>query len=346
MVSRRKKIIDNIFIVLSSTLLAVSLAELFLRILNPYLINKKWDHTEQEEKYWDWEDMRELHTSLLVRGREDGQEELEYPLVHNHYRILAMGDSFTYGVMLKNSGTWPALTEKILHDKGFPNVEILNGGRPGTDTKWQYDFFKEYFHKYHPDMVIIGFLINDCTNLGSHGVAIEMKKLLDAELSKEEPIYSLQIVKYMKIARLKHQLFKDVVEGYYRPYENNSKEFQACKEAFLDFQKLSEQRGFKLIVVIYPMLHELNKNHPFLEIHKKMMSFWQAHNIIAYDLTPAFYGQNHTDFWLYESDAHPNRKANTIAAKRIAEIIMENLDEKSFQNNSIDGRRLPMLDIQ
>lgn len=309
------------FAVAASTLFALVFSEIFLRVFNPYLIDNKWDYSEIEEKYFTWESMDDLRVSLRVRGEDGEDDEVEHPFEHDDYRILALGDSFTYGIKLRNSGSWPELAESVLHSQGLTDIEILNAGRPGTNTRWQQKFFKEFFYKYNPDMVIIGFLVDDCTNLLFSSVAVAMKRKLDEKLSEDPWAVKSQILRYVRIAQLKNDLFKETIRSYYLPYENNLKEFQECKEAFLDFKKMSEESGFKLVVVIYPMLHDLNKGHPLLGIHNLMLDFWRENGIAGHDLTAAFYGQREASLWVSDSDAHPNRKANVIAAKRIADII-------------------------
>jgi lysophospholipase L1-like esterase len=47
------------------------------------------------------------------------------------YRIIALGGSTTYGHALSAVDAWPAQLERILHERGQPQVEVVNLGVPG-----------------------------------------------------------------------------------------------------------------------------------------------------------------------------------------------------------------------
>ena len=320
---KNKKLLININITLFTIVILIVIFELFFRLYNPYKIYEIEDYSEIEEN----ETITNFNNfSLSGETNSMGLRDKEYDFDHDSYRILAIGDSFTYGVKLKNSNSWPKKTGKYLHDKGYDNIEILNGGRQGTNTRGQYEFFTEYTSKYNPNMVIIGFIINDCSSLCSNCGAVDLKYRFDDLVRRTENKHRSYILKYINLEYLKHKLIKETVKEYSNPYDNNLEEFQNCKKAFLDFKKSAEDNDFELVVVIYPMLYQLNKNHPFMGIHKKIESFLKSSGIKVYDLTPSFYGYKDIDLWADVLDSHPNKKANEIAAKRIAEIIEENLN--------------------
>ena len=86
------------------------------------------------------------------------------------HRVLALGDSQTFGNGLRDSDTWPALLERQLVSK--PSAlrwEVLNGGLPATDT-WQHERMLERLARsYEFDTVILGFYVNDVTGIYSAG---------------------------------------------------------------------------------------------------------------------------------------------------------------------------------
>lgn len=294
--------------------------EVFFRTIEPYSADGKWDFTEeiQNKTRFDGKIIGGFANSMGLRDKE-------YEFKHDTYRILALGDSFTYGSGLRNQNSWPKKTETFLHSKGFNNLEILNGGRPGTDTISQYKLFERFTSKYEPDMVVMGFIINDCTNICSTCGAVNLKNKFEEKIKSKQQIKSY-LFRYIELTYLKYKLTRETIAEYSLPYENNSHEFQQCKEGFLKFKNASEQNDFELIVIIYPMLIQLNENYPFREIHKTMEDFLDSEGIKVYDLTPEFYNYNNKDLWLSWYDSHPNIMANEIAAKKISDIIKENLN--------------------
>ncbi|MCW8926483.1 MAG: SGNH/GDSL hydrolase family protein [Xanthomonadales bacterium] len=303
-----KKILQNSLLMTFGLLISLALGEAILRVVDPYPVHSATLKDASETSY---------ETQINSLGLRDK----EYILEHDTYRILALGDSFTYGLALKNASSWPKLLERELRSSGHSKVEVLNGGRPGTDTKWQLQYYEEYGHQYNPDLVLVGFLINDCTGQCSNCGAIKLKEKFEAQLQRTSDGFHSEILRVIHLTKLKREMEQETLMHYMRPYLNHSQRYQACTEAFRKLKHTVEQNGSQLIVFIYPMLYGLNDQFPFTPIHDRMLAFFGKENISAFDITSAFFGEKDTELWLHAGDSHPNKKANTIAAKRIANEI-------------------------
>lgn len=75
-------------------------------------------------------------------------------------KVLVLGDSFTFGVGARTHETWPAHLQRTLKEKGI-SVQVINAGVMGYDTLSQLRFAKELLPRYEPDIVLLGFLVND-----------------------------------------------------------------------------------------------------------------------------------------------------------------------------------------
>lgn len=92
---------------------------------------------------------------LGMRGGEVG------PKAPGAIRILALGDSFTFGVGAREEQTWPARLQESLRALGLP-VEVLNAGAPGFGIPDEVAWFERYGRELRPDLVIVAaFLAND-----------------------------------------------------------------------------------------------------------------------------------------------------------------------------------------
>ncbi len=82
----------------------------------------------------------------------------EYPLVppDGARRVLCIGDSFTFGIAVKNDETYPAHAEKQR-----PGTEWLNFGIPGGCLTQMLMRYKTEASKYGGKKVVIGFMTND-----------------------------------------------------------------------------------------------------------------------------------------------------------------------------------------
>lgn len=81
-----------------------------------------------------------------------GQTEYEVPAPALTRRIVVLGDSFTWGLGVRDEETWPAVLQTLLGD-----VQVINLGVIGYGTDQQYLRLVEEGFRYEPDLVILGF---------------------------------------------------------------------------------------------------------------------------------------------------------------------------------------------
>lgn len=104
----------------------------------------------------------EFDTTITInsqgyRGREFG------PGKHGRFRILAIGDSFTFGYGVEDTESYPARLEQILKNEyHMDDIEIVNAGfAAGYSPDTYYLFLKERGLKMQPDLILIGFFIGN-----------------------------------------------------------------------------------------------------------------------------------------------------------------------------------------
>jgi hypothetical protein len=94
-------------------------------------------------------------------------------------RIVVLGDSFTFGEQAGDEDVWPVQLERQLDD-----AEVLNMGVRGYGTDQQLRVLEEEGVKYRPDIVILGFFVEDIVRntLAFRDYAKPMFVLRDGEL--------------------------------------------------------------------------------------------------------------------------------------------------------------------
>jgi hypothetical protein len=98
---------------------------------------------------------RYSNNSLGWRGRREYRE-----VKPTDYRVLFLGDSFTYGLGVNDDQTFAAQVEKDLR-AGLGSVEVMNAGCPGKGTDYALKCFQTVAHKFHPDLTALGFFVNN-----------------------------------------------------------------------------------------------------------------------------------------------------------------------------------------
>ena len=88
-------------------------------------------------------------------------------LSNSAFRILAVGDSQTFGAYVANEDTWPAWTENNLnlHFKDPARVQVLNAGIAGYTISDELAYLKDKGVELRPKLVLLAVIENDITDL-------------------------------------------------------------------------------------------------------------------------------------------------------------------------------------
>ena len=72
------------------------------------------------------------------------------------YRIFAVGGSTTFGADMSNDQTWPAQLENKFRELDLDfNIEVINTGKNGSDTRDETKIIETYLIDFEPDMIIM-----------------------------------------------------------------------------------------------------------------------------------------------------------------------------------------------
>ena len=76
-------------------------------------------------------------------------------------RILMLGDSITWGDYVRDEETYVRQTADVLESALGYRVEVINAGVGDTGSQEQIDILEESGLQIHPDIVVLGFYLND-----------------------------------------------------------------------------------------------------------------------------------------------------------------------------------------
>jgi len=89
-------------------------------------------------------------------------------------RILALGDSFTFGVGAREGETYPARLQEILRSRGVRS-EVLNAGAPGFGVPDEVAWFQRWGWTLEPDVVLVTvFVGNDLQDASPGGPPVRV----------------------------------------------------------------------------------------------------------------------------------------------------------------------------
>ncbi len=172
------------------------------------------------------------------------------------------------------------------------------------ETAW----FRDLGVRLDPDMVMIGWFINDAEPtprpsrnwLASHSYAyVGMASIADVLLRRTgvRPMY------------------KDYYQGLYAANQPGWLKSQA---AFAELGDLCRTRGMSLRILLIPELHSLAGHYEFGGVHDLIREVGKGIDTPVLDLLDAFPGvADPSSLWVSPGDAHPNGLANELMARKI-----------------------------
>jgi len=146
-----KKIILIVFGLVAGLLVTI-LAD---HLINWYLIKTAYFKTEVPNITYVY-DTVEYQNSVKISSQGLRNRQVPIPKPKGTYRILALGDSFTHGLGVSDSQTWPQLLENSLKVNN-QKLQVINAGQPGFGTIEEVKTCQIYAGNLQADAIILGF---------------------------------------------------------------------------------------------------------------------------------------------------------------------------------------------
>ncbi len=258
--------------------------------------------------------------SVPVVNNSLGFRDDEFPLQKppGEFRVLALGDSFTYGCGVRLEDSWPQLVEAGLRAGGNA-VQVINCGLacgPGARTPAQYTPWVEADGlQFAPDLVIVGFCLND---MGDHVpmigfVAPEREPVLGGFSHLLDWLVWRQA--FAAAARTPRDL-TPLVTGQPQMWQESQAALRRLKEVL-------DSKGIPLALAVFPMLSQLDADYPYAGLHRLVGDFCAEAGIPCIDLLPAFHGRVAEDLWVHPTDQHPNDVGHRLLADGILAFLRQ-----------------------
>ncbi|MBI3486141.1 SGNH/GDSL hydrolase family protein [Candidatus Daviesbacteria bacterium] len=121
--------------------------------LNYFYEPKPNSHKSTQPKWLPYKAEYSINSDSLNERFEYAQEKPA-----NTFRIVTLGDSFTYGLHVNTKDNYSEKLEDLLNTKlkcnNIKKFEVLNLGMMGYDVRFAVERFKSRGQKYNPDLVI------------------------------------------------------------------------------------------------------------------------------------------------------------------------------------------------
>lgn len=243
------------------------------------------------------------------------------------FRILGLGDSFTFGDGVRDEDTYLRRLETSLDAArpGGMRYEVLNAGTQGYNTRDEVLYLEHRWLELDPDLVLIGFYLNDAysdatfMNRGEAlGIYLQPEGIARYSALADLVLHAIHVrqVRREVHAFYREQFFSDGAAFLERPV-GMQVDWTVSREALGHAAELARGRGFGLALVIFPELYALGDDYPFEDVHALVSSACEELGIPVLDLLDVFRGRDERTLWVHPSDHHLNEVGNREAAVAI-----------------------------
>jgi lysophospholipase L1-like esterase len=255
------------------------------------------------------------HNSLGFRDRDHSIEKPE-----GMFRILGLGDSFTYGVGAAFEDTYLYNLERMLNNRKHehPEIEIIKCGVPRFFPEPERLLLEHYGLNYDPDLVLIGLLPNDIidTHLGLDAVKVSDNGYLITNATSEitNRLYT------------NSHIFRIIFQKFFS--HNNPSEIEKVnaekkiKEEYLKMVKLANQIDAKIVLIHIPQRGPWDDNAR--GIASRFAEWSSLHNIPFIDVLPAMEKASQNQVLYWKKDGHCNAAGYRVIAETIFSHLVEN----------------------
>jgi len=293
--------------------------------------------------------------SMGLRG-----DEIAVPKSPNSIRVLAVGDSITFGYGVPVEQTYSKVLEKQLNETAREGIryEVLNAGTLGGSLGDYLHFLNQKAEVLQPDVVIIGLTLNDIlvyseagdvSEAGAewHGDHQPLARRASQFLLRHSQLYMLCY------SRMKASLYAlgaidmNKVQGsnyvaLAPPSRYQAEAWQSSEAMLSRIVAFCREHGYRLVVVVFPMQMQISpaelqfyreKYHLQLgdgalsgEPQQRLRQYAAMAGITLVDALPAFRKYDARELFLSNkmipSDpTHPSAKGHQIIADEILRVL-------------------------
>jgi len=344
MVERNRSLLKRV--VMNSALAILSIAftlgalEVFLRIKDPFRSRPKRDAPIFASQTYRLAKNRSLGYELkpdamaLFEGIEyrinaaGFRDEPYHVKKKNAKRIIFVGDSLTYGWLIRLKDTYHKQLEKLLKSKGV-DAEVMGMGVVGYNTVQEYHLVKDKAIAFNPDLLVIQITPNDFertvdVRLTQSADQLFLTPYHDVEIPymfRASPI-SQWLMKHSHLFKFLNLLLGRLRNKSHPDFQARDVFFLGQEEALEHLERIHDLLARKKIPMAAVIFHFRNrqKEYPYAAIIGRLQQRLQGMKIPYLDLYSRENQSGAEDIWI--DGLHLNPVGMGIVAQQLFDFII------------------------
>ena len=236
------------------------------------------------------------------------------------YRVLLLGDSFTFGEGTRFEETFPQRLAAEWSSKRIDgrSIEFINVAMPGDGTLDQLNMYDAVAERLDPDLVILQWNTNDFPVDSMNADHLRLIGVLYQAMYADSNKYEWSALVHLAWYRWKtRSISKELIEATNRDLELGAANFYEIRALF---QRVTTHDGRKFVLLIFPELIRLDA-YPYSRIVNGLVEFCWTEQIPYINLLPALSRYRDEELWVHPTDHHPNHLAHEVASQQISRFL-------------------------
>lgn len=245
------------------------------------------------------------------------------------FRILVVGDSFTWGANVLKEDAYPdRLAVRLAKWHGEGRYEVTNFSRPGWNTGRELAAARAFMPRIDPDVLIVGYVLNDAEPMSRKA----LKRLRGPSHAPRTPESALSRLLYARSRA--YRLLFDKLENirrrralvrYYHSLYRYEPGWSYNRGALAGLKALADERDIPFLLVVFPIFDsQLDWRYKYESLHELMHETAERLDLDLLDLLPVYRDIDARRLASVPfTDGHPSELAHRIAAQTILERLVE-----------------------
>lgn len=267
------------------------------------------------------------------RHNSAGLRDVEHSVSNRDaFRILGLGDSFTYGIGAPFEATYLAQLETHLNQRPgrHGNIEIIKAGIPRFFPEAERILLERYGRQYSPNLILIGFLPNDVldSSLGLDGVSVGPSGFLRSRQGQRLGAFGEVLYENSALARIVLPRLAMLAEhgslrsgSIYKGGGTHEKDWRTVEREYARIVAIANEIRAKVVVVNVPQHGPWppERSYP----GRRLGAWAAAHGAGFVDVLPAMIEAEKTGGPLYyPKDGHCTPRGYGVIARAIEQYLV------------------------
>lgn len=277
------------------------------------------------------------HIRINSNGHRGPEQTLEKP--EGVFRILGLGDSFSFGWGVEEEHTFLRILEKTLRAKGH-RVEVLNAAVPAWHSVQSLAYLKKRGVRFKPDLVLAEFFIDDVNKFFLKRIlrgrtAVQLREEEEEVKRRKASGWSPRLYHvWFNYRKLKRAVRDHKRRNPYPDFESERKmmdknfeqwpgRVEGLREMIAEWKSQKERMGTPFIMFYIPAGGALN-SPPYRGEGRSLARAATAAGFPILDVT-GIYEKHPAPRTLYQhpKDGHISAKGHALIAEGFAKLIIE-----------------------